>query len=127
LVELHVLIERKERKEEKVYNKHLTMLNGGTRSMSLLSLGGSNGDGNNDEGKSQIKKKDHLANVAFKEFTRASQMSLRGHAGGLPLAMVTFEQMESFLRDIFSSADFGQTHTDDKSDDDSDEDSDNES
>lgn len=61
------------------------------------------------------------------EFSRAAR-TCAGTGGstncvGSMMALVQFEQMESLLRYMFSSVDYGQSRRDDKSDDENSEDS----
>lgn len=72
-------------------------------------------------------KEDKNVQDTINEFSRAAR-ACTGNGGsttcsGSMLGLVQFEQMESFLRYLFSSVDYGQSRRGDKSDEENSEDS----
>lgn len=73
--------------------------------------------------KAQTHKLDVMAKKVTSEFQRAARVCVGGMGtGGSPLAIVTVEEMELFLRNLFITTDFGQGRDRDKSDDDNSDD-----
>ena len=77
-----------------------------------------------DRTKSKPKEEKNVQEV-LNEFQRANRMCKGTGGAGMncPLAIVNFENMESYLKQMFNTADYGQSNREDKSDDEKSDDS----